>query len=339
MQNPLRTVAFLFVVGLLGVGLGACDQGGSVGPLTAEEARSRIVEGTAGLQQAATALSNSAVGAFAALGRDADDDAASRSAWGQALVSGLGAVLDTTGGSFNYEASTGVYAWRPAPQAWTPVRPADSLILRFPAPPEATGDTATFVLGAYEAEAVGPGTQRRVPTRLAALLSVDGETAARVNLRDVTLSPVLQLPQSLSLTVALPPLDYTASLESPNATTFDVQDRLENDGQQIVSTAATVDVGGGSDEPVLGTATGTTQIGTSLAVEYTVSLDALGAFSEGIPPEDVNEAVDIRVLSDGSLLATLRYDAAAEQWVLEYPDGETEPLADLRDSIEREKGL
>jgi hypothetical protein len=245
------------------------------------------------------------------------------------LVSGLGAVLDTTGGTFTYEASTGVYAWRPAQQAWTPVRAADSLILRFPAPPEAVGDTATFVLGAYEAQAVGPGTERRVPTRLAALLSVDGETAARVDLQDVTLSPLLSLPQSLSLTVALPPLGYTASLESRGATTFDVQDRLENEGQRVASTAATVEVGGEGDETGLGEATGTTQIGTSLAVDYAVGLDALATFIEGGPAADANEAVDIRVLSDGTLLATLRYDEAAGRWVLAYPDGETEPLADL----------
>lgn len=329
MQYPLRTFAILLVVGLIGFGLGACDQGASTGPLTAEEARSQIVEGTAGLQQAATALSNSPAGAFAAPERGTDDDAAGRPAWGQALISGLGAVLDTTGGTFNYEASTGVYAWRPARQTWTPVRAADSLILRFPAPPAATGDTATFVLGAYEAQAVGPGTERRVPTRLAALLSVDGETAARVNLRDVTLSPILQLPQSLSLTVSLPPLGYTASLESPGATMFDVQDRLENDGQRVASTAATVEVGGGGDETALGEATGTTQIGRSLAVEYTIALDTLTALSQGGSAADVNEAVDVRVRSASTLLATLRYDAAAERWMLVYPDGETEPLADL----------
>ncbi len=331
MRPRLRTVAALFSFALLGAGLFGCDQGGTTDPVTAEEARSRITESAAPLQQASTALDGTPLGAMSGMMAGSEGGSPNGSGWGSDLLSGLGAVLDTTGGTFNYDASTGVYAWTEAEQAWEQTRPADSLILRFPATPEARRNNATFVLGEYDTRSLPVGApEDRLPTRIDASLSVNGTEAFNIDLRDVEVSPLLGIPQSFTLEVALPPLAYSADLHSPSGAPYRYQDRLENDGALVTATDATAEVlsGEAEDENPLGEVQGTTQVGQDLAVEYTAQIGALAALSDA-SAADVNENAEVRVLHQGTQVATLRYDATAEQVLVVYPDGETEPLADL----------
>ena len=328
MRRRLQTATVLLATALVGVGLLGCDRGGPSGPTTKEEARSRITGSADVLRRAvvdfgSSPLANMFGGVVGESGMAAEK---------KALISSLGAVLDTTGGTFNYDASTGVYVWNEADRAWTQERPADSLILRFPAAlePSSSENNGTFTLGAYETKSIPfGGSAGRVPTQLEASLSVDESKVFRVRLKDVDFSAVLGIPQSFALETTVPPLSYSGSLEAPGGASYRYRDRLENDGQLVTTSNASVDVSpDGGGEGAIGRVEGMTQIGQDLTVEYTAEIGTLVNL-EGASAQDINDTIDIRVLQEGEQVATLRYDAPAEQVVVVYPDGETEPLPDL----------
>jgi len=111
MRNRLRSAALLLAFTLVGAGLLSCDQGGPSPPMTADEARRQIIESASGLQEAAATFDQTPLARLSGAMMGSGADGKKVSPWGEALISGLGAVLDTTGGSFNYDASTGAYVW------------------------------------------------------------------------------------------------------------------------------------------------------------------------------------------------------------------------------------
>lgn len=342
MQDRMRFAALLSVFLLIGAGLLGCDQGGGPGTMTKEEARTRITESAGILQQTAADFSGSPFGEVSGAMTNSKDGGPGLSSWGKELISGLGAVLDTTGGGFNYAASTGVYAWDDNSQEWTQERPADSLILQFPATPEATSNNAKFTLSEYETQPVSiGGSTAEVPTQVKSSLSKDGTEVSSFDLRDVSFSPLLGIPQSFTVNVenslAGTPDSFTyySNLETESSSAYRYQDELKKGDQAVVATDATITLGGnGDDEGAFGSVDGETFVGQGLSVQYMVDSSSLiAAFEDSssgdVSAEDVNDSVDIEVLDDGNPVATLRYDGETEQVMVVYPDGETEPLADL----------
>ncbi len=332
MRDHLRSVVFLLALTLIGAGLLSCDQGGTSPPMTADEARSQIIESASGLQGAATTFDQAPLARLSGAMMDSGADGKKISPWGEALTSGLGAVLDTTGGSFNYDASTGAYVWNQDTKAWRQERPADSLILRFPESPDALSNNATFTLSRYETRSVTiAGSTEEVPTKVRASLSVDDTEVFALDLEDVSFTPFLGIPQSFSLDVTTAPLAFTTSLEPVGNGAYQYNDRLQNGGQQVTSTAATLDLSpenAESSENTLGRVEGTTQVGQEgLTIEYTA--DIAPSALEDASADVINDRVDVDVRLEGDRVATLRYDGSAEQVIVEYADGTTEPLSDL----------
>ncbi len=332
MRTRLRSAALLLAFALVGAGLLGCDQGGTSPPMTAEEARPQIIESASGLQGAATTFEQTPLARLSEAMMTSGSEGKTVSPWGKALTSGLGAVLDTTGGNFNYDASTGVYVWNPDTKAWRQERPADSLILRFPESPDAPSNNATFTLSRYETQSVTVGgSTEQIPTEIGASLALENEGEIfSVDLRDVGFT-FLGIPQSFSLDVTANPLAFTTSLKRGQNGTFQYEDRFRNDGQPVTATTATVDLspdGAEGDGSTLGRVEGTTQVGQDLAIEYTADVGALSAL-EDASADEINDRVSVDVLLQGNQVATLRYDGSAEQIIVEYTDGTTEPLSDL----------
>ncbi len=332
MRNRLRSAALLLAFALVGAGLFGCDQGGTSPPMTADEARRQIIESASGLQGAAATFEQTPLARLSEAMMTSGSEGRTVSPWGKALTSGLGAVLDTTGGDFNYDASTGVYVWNPDTQAWRQERPADSLILRFPESKDAPSNNATFTLSRYETQSVTIiGSTEEVPTRVGASLSVDSTKVFALDLEDVSFTSLLGIPQSFSLDVTANPLAFTTSLEPGQNGTFQYEDRFRNDGQPVTATTATVDLspdGAEGDGSTLGRVEGTTQVGQDLAIEYAADVGALSAL-EDASADEISDRVSVDVLLQGNQVATLRYDGSAEQVIVEYTDGTTEPLSDL----------
>lgn len=346
MRHHSRATALLSVFLLVGIGLLGCDQGGGPDSMTKEEARARITESAGVLQQAAKDFSGSPFAQVTGAMTISGDGSSALSPWGKELISGLEAVLDTTGGSFNYGASTGVYVWNDNSRDWTQKRPADSLILRFPAAPEATGNNATFTLSEYEAQSFSiGGSTAKVPTKIRSSLSKDSTEVFSLDLRNVSF--LLGIPQSFTLDVEVPSmtdemadgLTYYSDFETESSDSYRYQDELKNGGQTVVSTNATITLAGsGGDRRPLGSVNGETLVGQGLSVQYTIDPSPLIAVledgsSEEISAEDVNDTADIRVFDEGNPVATLRYEGETEQTLVEYPDGQTEPLVDLVQSL------
>ncbi len=332
MRTRLRSAALLLAFTLVGAGLFGCDQGGTSPPMTAEEARRQIIESASGLQGAAATFEQTPLARLSEAMMTSGSEGRTVSPWGKALTSGLGAVLDTTGGDFNYDASTGVYVWNPDTQAWRQERPADSLILRFPESKGAPSKNATFTLSRYETQSVPVlGPTEEVPTRVGASLSVDSTEVFALDLKDVSFTSLLGIPQSFSLDVTANPLAFTTSLKRGQNGTFQYEDRFRNDGQPVTATTATVDLspdGAEGDGSTLGRVEGTTQVGQDLAIEYAADVGPLSAL-EDASADEISDRVSVDVLLRGNQVATLRYDGSAEQVIVEYTDGTTEPLSDL----------
>ncbi|MCS3632540.1 hypothetical protein GGP55_003158 [Salinibacter ruber] len=332
MRTRLRSAALLLAFTLVGAGLLGCDQGGTSPPMTAEEARPQIIESASGLQGAAATFDQTPLARLSEAMMTSGSEGKTVSPWGKALTSGLGAVLDTTGGNFNYDASTGVYVWNPDTKAWRQERPADSLILRFPESKGAPSNNATFTLSRYETQSVPIlGPTEEVPTRVGASLSVDSTEVFALDLEDVSFTSLLGIPQSFSLDVTANPLAFTTSLKRGQNGTFQYEDRFRNDGQPVTATTATVDLSpddAEGDDSTLDRVEGTTQVGQDLAIEYAADVGALSAL-EDASADEINNRVSVDVLLQGNQVATLRYDGSAEQVIVEYTDGTTEPLSDL----------
>ncbi|WP_263788010.1 hypothetical protein [Salinibacter grassmerensis] len=258
-------------------------------------------------------------------------------------------MLDTTGGGFNYESSTGVYVWSNSSGTWTQERPADSLILRFPTAQEATGNNATFTLSEYKTESVSIGEiTAEVPTQVNSSLKENGEEIFSSRL-SVGFSSLVDIPESLESYIgafstsdeAVSNLTYSSTLSADfsDGITYEFRDGLENGSQKVVSTDATIALGdgpgSGGGENLFGSVDGETRVGQGLRVQYTADLSALVAAlrddsSDGVDAEGINNSVDVKVLGeDDNQVATLRYEGDKEQVVVEYPDGQTELLVDL----------
>ncbi len=330
MRTRLRSAALLLAFTLVGAGLLGCDQGGTSPPMTAEEARRQIIESASGLQGAAATFEQTPLARLSEAMMTSGSEGRTVSPWGKALTSGLGAVLDTTGGNFNYDASTGVYVWNPDTKAWRQERPADSLILRFPESKGAPSNNATFTLSRYETQSVPIlGPTEEVPTRVGASLSVDSTEVFALDLKDVSFMSIFGIPKSFSLDITADShitadsLTYTTSLKDSQGRTYEFRDDLRNNGQLVTATTATVDLSPDDAE-----VEGTTQVGQDLAIRYTADVGTPSAF-EDASADEINNRVSVDVLLQGNQVATLRYDGSAEQIIVEYTDGTTEPLSDL----------
>ncbi len=330
MRTRLRSAALLLAFTLVGAGLLGCDQGGTSPPMTAEEARRQIIESASGLQGAAATFEQTPLARLSEAMMTSGSEGRTVSPWGKALTSGLGAVLDTTGGNFNYDASTGVYVWNPDTKAWRQERPADSLILRFPESKGAPSNNATFTLSRYETQSVPIlGPTEEVPTRVGASLSVDSTEVFALDLKDVSFMSIFGIPKSFSLDITADShitadsLTYTTSLKDSQGRTYEFRDDLRNNGQLVTATKATVDLSPDDAE-----VEGTTQVGQDLAIRYTADVGTPSAF-EDASADEISDRVSVDVLLQGNQVATLRYDGSAEQIIVEYTDGTTEPLSDL----------
>ncbi|WP_118829886.1 hypothetical protein [Salinibacter ruber] len=330
MRTRLRSAALLLAFTLVGAGLLGCDQGGTSPPMTAEEARRQIIESASGLQGAAATFEQTPLARLSEAMMTSGSEGRTVSPWGKALTSGLGAVLDTTGGNFNYDASTGVYVWNPDTQAWRQERPADSLILRFPESKGAPSNNATFTLSRYETQSVPIlGPTEEVPTRVGASLSVDSTEVFALDLKDVSFMSIFGIPKSFSLDITADShitadsLTYTTSLKDSQGRTYEFRDDLRNNGQLVTATTATVDLSPDDAE-----VEGTTQVGQDLAIRYTADVGTPSAF-EDASADEISDRVSVDVLLQGNQVATLRYDGSAEQVIVAYTDGTTEPLSDL----------
>jgi len=328
----------LLVVGL-GTAVTSCDGGGGMGDLSPDEAENRINSSIDGLSESMGTLEG---GGFSTALKDflgLQNGEATSEEWAERLVEELDTVFESSENPdrFQFEESTGEYAWNSGTRQWTEQGSSGSVILQFPASEGASSNNATLELSQYsDTELTVDGETVYLPTSGTGSISVGGSEVFSVNLSgvDYTTEDGLEvpIPQSFSLEILTAPHTHAFALNENSSTDFDFSFDLSN-GDQLVAglsigaklTTDNYDELEGTDVKEL---SGELRIGSDLTVPYSIEVGELAAFDDPTE-EQINDRLDATVEYQGQQIATLRYDKATEQVEVVYSDGSVDSASDF----------
>lgn len=341
-----RLLVFFCAVGL-GLALGSCDQSGGMDEeLSPDEAEERIDAALDGLGESAGTLEG---GAFSRslndfLGLENGD--ATSGVWAATLIGGLDSVIESTNERFQFDASTGEYAWDADTEQWVEARSSDSIILEFPATQGAASNNATVELSQYsDTPLTVDGETVYLPTSGMASIRVGDEEVFAVDLDGVDYTTEegfeIPIPQSFSLEILTAPHTHTFNLNENSSTDYDFSFDLKNGEQLVTGISAGAQLATDNYDELQGTdveeLSGELRIGPDLTIPYTIQVGELAAFDD--PTEDqINDRIDASVQSQGQEIATLRFDKATERIEIVYSDGSVDPASafyeDFLDEVE-----
>lgn len=341
MRSALRRGLFFSLLLALVLPLASCDSGGGSQDeeLSPDEAETQIRSSIDGLSESMGTLEG---GNFSSrlkdfLGLQSGD--ATSGNWAESLVERLDTVFESTENPdrFQFDASTGEYAWDPDTGRWTEQGSSSSVILRFPASEDATGNNATLELSQYsDTELMVDGEAAYLPTSGMGSISVEDTEVFSVDLSgvDYTTEEGLEvpIPQSFSLEILTAPHTHAFDLIENSSTDYDFSFDLTNGDQRVVGISVGAQLATNNYDELEGTdveeLSGELRIGPDLAVPYTIQVAELVAFDDPTE-EQINNRIDATVEYQGQEIATLRYDEAAEQIEIVYSDGSVDPASDF----------
>jgi hypothetical protein len=329
-----RRLLILFCA--IGLALAGCDQGGDMSEeLSPDEAEDRIQSAIDGLGESAGTLEG---GDFSRALKDflgLSNGEATQGEWAGNLVQGLDSVVERTDERFQFDASTGVYAWDAATEQWVNKGSSESIVLEFPAMRDATSNNATLELSQYSDTPVTVnGKTVYLPTSGVGTITVEETEVFSIDLSgaDYTTEEGLELPlpQSFSLEVLTAPHTHTLSLNENSSTDFDFSFDLSNADQLVAGISVGAKLATDNYDELEGSQveelSGTLRIGPDLTILYTIEAGELTAFDDPTE-EQINNRIDAAVQSQGQEIATLRYDKASERIEVVYSDGSTDPAS------------
>lgn len=314
--------------------------------LSPDEAESRIRSAIDGLSESAGTLEG---GDFSRSLKDflgLDDGDATREAWAEDLIEGLDAVIESSDERFQFDASTGEYAWDADTEQWVEEGASNGIILEFPATQDATSNNATLELSQYsDTPLTVDGETLYLPTSGTGSISVDGTEVFSVNLSGVEYTTEegleVPIPQSFSLEVLTAPHTHAFELTENSSTDYDFSFDLTNGGELVAGISLGAQLATDNYDELEGTdveeLSGELRIGPDLTIPYTIEVGELVAFDDPTE-EQINNRIDATVQSQGQEIATLRYDEAAERIEVVYSDGSIDPAStfyeDFLDEVE-----
>jgi hypothetical protein len=339
MDTRVRHLLIVLLMVGLGTAVTSCDGGGGMGDLSPDEAENRINSSIDGLSESMGTLEG---GGFSTALKDflgLQNGEATSEEWAERLVEELDTVFESSENPdrFQFEESTGEYAWNSGTRQWTEQGSSGSVILQFPASEGASSNNATLELSQYsDTELTVDGETVYLPMSGTGSISVGGSEVFSVNLSgvDYTTEDGLEvpIPQSFSLEILTAPHTHAFALNENSSTDFDFSFDLSN-GDQLVAglsigaklTTDNYDELEGTDVKEL---SGELRIGSDLTVPYSIEVGELAAFDDPTE-EQINDRIDATVEYQGQQIATLRYDKATEQVEVVYSDGSVDPASDF----------
>jgi hypothetical protein len=338
-HSRLLLVVFLFVSGLT---LVSCDLGSnSSDELSPEEAADQISTSVEGLSEDMRTLEGGAFStrlkAFLAL-QDGEVDSGE---WIGQLFGRLQSILQVRDGRFDFEGSTGEYAWDADQQRWTSDGSSDDVVLRFPATETTQDNNAILTLSGYSDTQVSiEGETVYLPTAGSASLSVEGMDVFALDLSDVSYETEgergVPVPRSFRLDVFTAPYTHSFELATNSSTNVAFSFGLRNDDQLVgrlsTNVLLTTDDYDDLEATDVEEVSGAVDIGPDLAVGYAIQVGELAAFDDP-SEEQINDRIDARIVYKGEELATLRYDKAAEEIEVVYTDGSVDPASEFYDDF------
>ena len=199
----------LLVVGL-GTAVTSCDGGGGMGDLSPDEAENRINSSIDGLSESMGTLEG---GGFSTALKDflgLQNGEATSEEWAERLVEELDTVFESSENPdrFQFEESTGEYAWDSGTRQWTEQGSSGSVILQFPASEGASSNNTTLELSQYsDTDLTVDGETVYLPTSGTGSISVGDSEVFSVNLSegDYTTEDGLEVP--------IPHVSFSAAVE------------------------------------------------------------------------------------------------------------------------------
>lgn len=331
-----RRFLTLFCAIGLGLALAGCDQGGDMSEeLSPEEAEDRIQSAIDGLGESAGTLEG---GDFSRALRNflgLNSGGSTQGEWAGTLVQGLDSVIERSDDRFQFNASTGVYAWDPSTEQWVNEGSSESIVLEFPASRNATSNNATLELSQYSDTPVTvTGETVYLPTSGVGAISVEGTEVFSIDLEGADYATEegldVPLPRSFSLEILMAPHTHTFSLNENSSTDYDFAFDLANGDQLVVGMSVGAQLATDNYDELESTQVeelaGELRVGPDLTIPYTIEVGELAAFDDPTE-EQINNRIEAAVQFEGQEIATLRYDKASEEVEVVYSDGSVEPAS------------
>lgn len=263
-------------------------------------------------------------------------DAASAE-WAAQLVSGLESVLRVSNGRFQFQETTGVYAWDSSAEEWTEEGSSDAVVLEFPASDEASDNNATFTLSSYsDTDLMIDEETVYLPTAGTASLTIDEEEVFSIDLSgaEYTTEEGLEtpIPQAFSLSIFTAPHTHDFELAENSSTEFDFSFDLSNGDQAVFGFSTTAQLATDDYDTLEPTEveelSGEVRVGADLTMPYTAQVGELAEFDDPTE-EQINNRIDAAIEFRDVEIGTLRYDEASEAVEVVLPNGSVVPASQL----------
>jgi hypothetical protein len=328
----------LLVVGI-GTAVTSCDGGGGMGDLSPDEAENRINSSIDGLSESMGTLEG---GGFSTALKDflgLQNGEATSEEWAKRLVEELDTVFESSENPdrFQFEESTGEYAWDSGTRQWTEQGSSGSVILQFSASEGASSNNATLELSQYsDTDLTVDGETVYLPTSGTGSISVGGSEVFSVNLSGVEYTTEdgleVPIPQPFSLEILTASHTHAFDLNENSSTDFDFSFDLSNGETLVAGLSIGAELSSDNYDELEATEiselSGEFRIGPDLTVPYSIAVGELAAFDDPTE-EQINDRLDATVEYQGQQIATLRYDKATEQVEVVYSDGSVDSASDF----------
>lgn len=264
--------------------------------------------------------------------------------WAENVIDGLDAVISfdevEDNRAFDFAANRGVYVWDATTESWSPAGTSNNIVLRFPTSPTASANNAELTLSAYDDASVTiDGEPYRLPTRVEAALTVDGDRVFAFNLRDVRYDSGnnIPVPTDFSLDIFTAPHTHTFTYSRNSSTNFDFGFTLR-DGNGIRVTGIELGVTLAHDDydelevEDIEDVTAVLYASENLRIDFSGDIGALATLDD--PSEtQVNSLLNAEVFFGTQKIGDLEYDDATEDVFIVYKDGESESTDRYYDSF------
>ena len=208
-------------------------------------------------------------------------------------------------------------------------------------------NNAVVTLSSYTDQRVTfNGDDRFLPTQASATIDISDQRVLELDLSNVEydVDDDVSIPTSADLSLVTEPYEHTVQLRRNSDTEFDLQFSIEDEGDAVVDlglliTLDSPDYTQIADEGSVDNVNFQLDFPNEISLAGDVQLNRLLTVSD--PSEaQINQFVSANLLYRGVEVATLEYEEAREDFIIEYKDGTTDPASDYYDDfMERLEGI
>ncbi len=263
--------------------------------------------------------------------------------WAEELSGNFEGVFDfehiEENGRFNILHHGGRYYYNHNTQSWVKGLAASEIVtVQFPTSPELTENNASFVIDQYfDQSIVIDGEEIFAPSKMHALLDVDGQRLFELNLDKVTYeeNSSFEIPVEIDATLFLDPMEISLDVVRNSSTEFTGMLGFNDGSQCRMSLEADITLADDDFENL--TEESIERLHAKVRIGD-LTLQSLAGLAELLTMDDPNEStinslLDLDVLFEDLKIADMEYDETEENFVLYYKDTSSESAANYVDDF------